>query len=144
MGGSFTNSYAENYTETDGLNSQTGFTLIEIIALMIILSVLSAVFNPRILELHEDAQRVALLVAKEEFNTREHLAWAKYKLGCMSLPELKDPDTITGGDLNVNTCQVADSGGGDEKNIVGALCIVRIDPTSSEPGSWAFRKPKSN
>ena len=54
-----------------------GFTLIEIIAVLIIFSILVAVAVPRYAQLEEDASYRAIEAAVSELNARESLAWAK-------------------------------------------------------------------
>ena len=56
-----------------------GFTLLEIIAVLIILGVLIAVAVPRYFDIPQDAAETALKTAVSELNARENLAWGKWK-----------------------------------------------------------------
>jgi len=56
-----------------------GFTLLEIIAVLIILGVLIAVAVPRYFAIPQDAAEAALKTAVSELNARENLAWGKWK-----------------------------------------------------------------
>ena len=62
------------------INNQKGFTLIEIIAIMVILGVLSAVAVPRYVDLAANAKQKAIDNLKSEMNARENLTWANEKI----------------------------------------------------------------
>ena len=67
-------------TNKSPLANPRGFTLIEIIAVLVILGVLAAVAAPRVIDVAASADQRSLDLGIAELNQRESLIWANTKL----------------------------------------------------------------
>ena len=75
----------------DNLFNRQGFTLIELIAVLLLIGILGALAIPRFIELDATASMKAIDAAVSELNGREALIWADTKAS-------KDYDPLTGDD----------------------------------------------
>jgi prepilin-type N-terminal cleavage/methylation domain-containing protein len=62
------------------IRNQKGFTLIEIIAVLVILGILAAIAIPKYLDMRKEAVTKAASAATMELNARERLVLAQWKL----------------------------------------------------------------
>ena len=70
-----------NYFNTiPSISRSSGFTLIEIIAVLAILGILASMSIPRFIDLDSNATKQALVSSVTELNGRESLTWSKVKL----------------------------------------------------------------
>jgi prepilin-type N-terminal cleavage/methylation domain-containing protein len=81
------------------IRNQKGFTLIEIIAVLVILGILAAIAIPKYLDMRREAVVKAAAAAKMELNARERLALAQWKLrdGAGPYPDINSSGTAGDG-----------------------------------------------
>jgi len=116
------------------LSDQKGFTLLEVVAVLIILGILLAIAIPRIFNVPEDAAESALKVAVVELNARENLAWGKWK---------SDRVEYTVNDIKSDLMQFTVN---DDNILISSdnfrrqAVVSRTPPSDDSPGRWKIEK----
>lgn len=82
-------------------NSKAGFTLIEIIAVLVVLGILAAIAIPSYVDLQTTAKAAAMKAGVAELNGREALAWATYMVATAGVPD--DPTVYGVAGQNLGT-----------------------------------------
>ena len=118
-----------------GLKGQEGFTLIEIIAILIILGILAAVAIPKYIDLTANAESRAIDAAVAELNGREVLTWANTKISSAGWSTDALPSDTSLGD-DYTWASGPTTGGGQITFGSTTVTLTRTASTKTAPGRW--------
>ena len=120
------------------LGNQKGFTLIELISIMIILGVLGSVAIRKYDNLTKTATERVLAAAMKELNVRETLIWSNMKIS--SDGYTSDTDVYTALSVDIGSRVKWDPGptidGGTLHIESQSIVLNRTHSTNSAPGKW--------
>lgn len=120
---------------------ETGFTLLEIIATMVILSILAALAIPRYISLDESAKQRGVDAGIAEFNGRETLTWSNIKISESGWIDDERTfsliDTHLGSDYQWAVDDPDESGGVLTFKDSAAVTLTRTASENTRPGSWS-------
>ena len=120
------------------LCDQAGFTLIEILSVLVILSILAATTIHRFELLSQTASRTALTAGVKELNVRDTLAWVQAKISSQGWNDddhiFAAVDTDLGPDYIWDP--VPNRTGGTLRFRSHSIVLTRIPSTMSKPAVW--------
>ena len=120
---------------------EKGFTLVEIIAVMVILSVLAAVAIPRYMSLDESARQRAIDAGIAELNGRETLTWSNIKITLTGYTDdatlFPIVNTTLGGDYSWVGGPPDNDGGTLRFKTSIEVPLTRTESTDIQPGGWS-------
>jgi prepilin-type N-terminal cleavage/methylation domain-containing protein len=121
-----------------GLQNQKGFTLIELISVMVIMGVMSSVAVKKIDSLSDTAGSKALVLAVKELNVRESLVWSNTKISGDGYTT--DADVFAALDKNIGVKFKWNPGpttdGGTLHYESESIVLNRIHSTTAGAGKW--------
>ena len=122
------------------LRNQKGFTLVEVIAGLMIIGILSAIAVPRYSDLEANSRQRAIDSVISELNGRENFAWANQKI----TPTGYYDDNKVRDKIDYNLGSYYKWKAGDPKNNGGTLyfkevtvSLIRTESTISQPAIWS-------
>jgi prepilin-type N-terminal cleavage/methylation domain-containing protein len=120
------------------IHDQSGFTLIEIICVLVIISVISAMAFTKILQADQGAQLTALNQGTAELNVRENVTWAIAKINTDVID-----DTLIWSQLDKNlgnwyswVPEPKQSGSSTLRFKETEVSITRLVSSNTQPGKW--------
>jgi len=122
--------------------NHSGFTLVEIIAVMIILGVLASLAIPRYINMEQNARERALDAGIAELNGRESLAWSNSKISVSGWIDDATIYEVVKADLNLGLKyeweeQPTKDGGVLSFDGSQPANLTRSESTYDHPGSWS-------
>lgn len=118
------------------VNEQRGFTLVEILAVLLILGIIASVAAVKMVRLDDSAREVALHSGVSELNTRENMVWANTKLQGYT----DDSVVFSAMDYDIGANYSWSSGPTESGGVLVfegvSMAIIRTPSTYTSAGVW--------
>ncbi len=124
--------------KTPFIPNQAGFTLIEIMAVLIIISVMASVATKKYIDISDLAQDRALTMGMTELNSRETLTWTNQKFDPVGYTNDGDIWTAMNTDIGTAYSWIAGPNASGGTLGVGAQTMIlnRTVSTTISAGRW--------
>jgi len=134
-----TNTMKTNTTLTKRI--KRGFTLIEVIAVLVLLGILAAIAVPKYIDMAESAREKAIDAGISEMNGREALTWGNNMLAdggwtADALPADTNLNTGAGTDYAWDAGDPTPAGGTLTFQTGSAIPLTRTASTGTQPAVW--------
>lgn len=116
-----------------------GFTLVEIMCVLVILGIILAIGVPTIINLNESAEEVGINMAMIDLNGREMKCWTEIKLGSNWDEDKKVFDSCSYDMPNYQWITL-NPGSGQIKFKETTISLNRKLSTASRPAEWIMQK----
>lgn len=122
------------------IESCSGFTLVELIAVLAIFGILASLSIPRFIDVSSNASKQALISSVAELNGRESLTWCKIKLTTTGWVDDEGVFSQMNTDLGTNYrwSPKAKINGGKLHYKDQMIKLNRESSTTSDSGKWAI------
>ena len=122
------------------LSKSDGFTLIELMAVLVIISIWSAVIVKKVTAISDHAEIHAIIQAAEELNTRESLTWFQIKMSDAGYQD--DAAVWSQYDRDLGSDYTWQAGptqiGGELKFGSTVKSLTRTPSLPDNPGKWSI------
>jgi prepilin-type N-terminal cleavage/methylation domain-containing protein len=130
-----------SFSIADHSRGDKGFTLLEIIAVLVILSILAAIAVPKYISLDESARQRAIDAGIAELNGRESLTWSNEKISFSGwVSDIKTfglVDPFLGNEYEWGTDEPVRTGGTLTYKDSAPVNLSRTESTVERPGAWS-------
>ena len=122
------------------LKNNDGFTLVEIIAVLVILGIIGSVAVGKVIALDTSAVQKTFAWSVSELNSREQLIWSRIKISPANWTDDTSLYASVDHDLGPGYSWSGKTAGGGTLNFNGQqIDFERLPSTSAHPGSWNIK-----